>query len=62
MNNDSLIILQPKVRIETPIGAIEADTGNAFLDGLLVLGIVLVIYICQYLARRSYRKKPTQHF
>jgi|7_EtaG_2_1085326.scaffolds.fasta_scaffold01531_4 hypothetical protein len=61
MDNDSLIILQPKVRIETPIGAIEADTGNSFLDGILVLGIVLVIYICQYLARKSYRK-PTQHF
>jgi hypothetical protein len=54
MNNDSLIILQPKVRIETPIGAIEADTGNPFLDGFLALGIVLVIYIGQKIARKSY--------
>ena len=58
---DSLLILQPKVRIEIPMIAVEADTGNPFLDIALVLGIVLVIYIGQKVARRSY-KKPTQHF
>jgi len=51
---DSLLILQPKVRIEIPMVAIEADTGNPFLDVLLVLGIVLVIYIGQKIARKSY--------
>ena len=51
---DSLLILQPKVRIEIPMIAVEADTGNPFLDIALVLGIVLVIYIGQKIARKSY--------
>ena len=38
-------IIQPKVRIETPIGAIESDSGNHIVDGITVVVIVLIIYI-----------------
>jgi hypothetical protein len=51
---DSLLILEPKIRLEIPMIAVEADTGNPFLDLALVLGIVLVIYIGQKIARKSF--------
>ena len=37
--------IQPKIRIETPMGAIESDSGNHIVDGITVIAIVLVIYI-----------------
>ena len=33
-----------KIRIETPIGAIESDSGSHFIDGLTVVIIILVLY------------------
>ena len=46
--NDSTKILKPKVsekiRIETPIGAIESDSGSHFIDGLTVVIIILVLF------------------
>jgi len=45
---DSTKILKPKVsekiRIETPVGAIESDSGNHLIDGLTVVIIILVLY------------------
>ena len=38
-------IIQPKVRIETPIGAIESDSGNHVVDGVTVIIIILVLYV-----------------
>ena len=37
--------IQPKVRVETPIGAIETDTGSHIADGLLVVAIILALYL-----------------
>ena len=34
-----------KVRIETPIGAIESDSGNHLVDIGSVLGVVVVLFI-----------------
>ena len=34
-----------KVRIETPIGAIESDSGNHLVDVGSVLGVVVVLFI-----------------
>ena len=34
-----------RVKIETPLGAIEADTGSNVLDGVMVVGIILVLYV-----------------
>ena len=44
---DSLNIVQPKVRFETPIGAIESDSGNPILDGAIVFTLVFLLYICK---------------
>ena len=34
-----------RVRIETPIGAIESDSGNHYLDVITVLGFVVAFMI-----------------
>ena len=45
---DSTKVLKPKVsekiRIETPVGAIESDSGSHLIDGLTVVIIILVLY------------------
>ena len=41
-----------RVKIETPIGSIESDSGNHFVDIATVLLIIVVIY--------SLRKKLTK--
>ena len=33
-----------KIRIETPVGAIESDSGSHLIDGLTVVIIILVLY------------------
>ena len=33
------------VKIETPLGTIESDSGNHFMDVATVLGIVIVLMI-----------------
>ena len=47
-NNDSTKVLKQKVsekiRIETPVGAIESDSGSHLIDGLTVVIIILVLY------------------
>ena len=46
--NESTKVLKQKVsekiRIETPIGAIESDSGSHFIDGLTVVIIILVLF------------------
>ena len=37
--------IQPKIRIETPIGAIESDSGNHIVDGITIIVAILIIYI-----------------
>ena len=55
--NDPVKIVQPKVRIETPIGAIESDTGNPILDGGMVVAVISVLYIMKKLVDKFIRKK-----
>tara|TARA_R100001530_G_scaffold124866_1_gene93193 strand:+ start:177 stop:353 length:177 start_codon:yes stop_codon:yes gene_type:complete len=55
--NDPVRIVQPKVRIETPIGAIESDTGNPFLDGIMVVAVISALYIMKKLADKFIRRK-----
>ena len=54
--NDPVRIVQPKVRIETPIGAIESDTGNPFLDGIMVVAVISVLYIMKKLVDKFIKK------
>ena len=46
--NDSTKILKHKViekiRIETPVGAIESDSGNHLIDGFTIVILVLLFY------------------
>ena len=54
--NDSTKILKPKVsekiRIETPLGAIESDSGNHLIDGLTVVILILILFAIKNLWKR----------
>ena len=54
---DSLNIVQPKVRFETPIGAIESDSGNPILDGATIFTLVLLLYICKKVVDKFIKDK-----
>ena len=41
-----------KVRIETPIGAIESDSGNHLVDIGTVLGFVVFLYLIKKLMKK----------
>ena len=38
-----------KIKIETPIGNIESDSGNHFVDVISVVGIILVFVALKYI-------------
>ena len=44
-----------RVRIETPIGAIESDSGNHLVDVGSVLGVVVVLFILKKVISRYVR-------
>ena len=44
-----------KVRIETPIGAIESDSGNHLVDIGTVLSVVVVLFILKKVISRYVR-------
>jgi len=46
-----------KIRIETPMGAIESDTGNHMTDMFTVLILVLGLYTGKKVIDRYFRKK-----
>ena len=48
--------LQPSVRIETPIGAIESDSGSHILDGVTIVVIISVLYIVKKLVDKLIKK------
>ena len=61
--NDTLGIVQhppyktaQRVKIETPIGAIEADTGSHILDGTIVVVIILLLYAGKKMIDRYFKK------
>ena len=41
-----------KIRIETPIGAIESDSGNHLIDGLTVVILILILFAIKNLWKR----------
>ena len=57
---DFLIAGEPKkiesVRIETPVGTIESDSGNHMVDILSVVGIIGVLYIGKVIVSRYFKK------
>ena len=48
--------LQPSVRIETPMGAIESDSGSHILDGVTIVVIISVLYIIKKLVDKFIKK------
>ena len=53
---DSMRIVQPMVRIETPMGAIESDSGSHILDGVTIIVIISVLYIVKKLVDKIIKK------
>ena len=48
VKQDTLIEQPPvykKMSIETPIGKLESDSGNHFIDIISVVGVIAVLYI-----------------
>tara|TARA_R100000808_G_C2079651_1_gene104012 strand:- start:446 stop:589 length:144 start_codon:yes stop_codon:yes gene_type:complete len=44
---------KPKsVKIETPIGSIESDSGNHLIDVITVLGVILLVFIGKKILER----------
>ena len=55
--NDSIIIIQPRIRIETPIGALESDSGNHIIDGITIVAIIVVLYVGKKIVDKYFRKQ-----
>jgi hypothetical protein len=61
--NDSLITVSGQIkrepqsiRIETPMGAIESDSGNHAIDSITIIIIIAVIYIGKKLIDKYIKK------
>ena len=58
--NDSTKVLEPKVlkkiRIETPVGTIESDSGNHIVDALTIAILLLVLYLGKKLVDKYFRR------
>ena len=47
-NSDTLYVNKPKrMKIETPIGSIESDSGNHFIDVMSVIIVIIVFFIAK---------------
>ena len=60
--NDSTKILEhrevpQKIRIETPVGAIESDSGNHIVDGVTIVILILVLYTGKKIVDKYFKKK-----
>ena len=44
------------VKIETPLGTIESDSGNHMIDILSVIGIIGVLYLGKLLVSKYFKK------
>ena len=43
ITRDSL--MSKKMSLETPIGTIESDSGNHYIDVISIIGVIAVLYI-----------------
>jgi hypothetical protein len=59
--NDSTKIFEHKVlkkiRVETPIGAIESDSGNHIMDGLTVMVLIMGLYTGKKIVDKYFKKR-----
>ena len=45
-----------RLKVETPLGSIESDSGNHWIDVMTILGVILVLYIGKKLVDRTFKK------
>jgi len=41
-----------KMKIETPMGTLESDSGNHFIDVISIIGVIAVLYIGKKLVNK----------
>ena len=46
-----------KIRIETPVGAIESDSGSHIMDGFTIVILILVLYLGKKIVDKYFKKK-----
>ena len=46
-----------KIKIDTPMGSIESDSGNHLVDGISVVAIILVLYVGKKLVDRFFKSE-----
>ena len=61
LQNDSIKALEHKVlkkiRFETPVGAIESDSGSHIMDGFTIVILILVLYLGKKIVDKYFKKK-----
>ena len=45
-----------RLKVDTPLGSIESDSGNHWIDVMTILGVILVLYIGKKLVDRTFKK------
>jgi len=59
---DSILASMPptnsikKLKVQTPLGSIESDSGNHTLDILTIVGVIAVLYIGKKLVDKFFKK------
>ena len=46
-----------KMKIETPIGSLESDSGNHFIDVISIIGVVAVLYVGKKLINKYIKQE-----
>ena len=44
-----------RIKVETPLGSIESDSGNHGLDILTIIGVIAVLYVGKKLVDKFFR-------
>jgi hypothetical protein len=44
-----------RLKVETPLGSIESDSGSHLIDVLTIVGVVLVVYVGKKLIDKFFR-------
>tara|TARA_R100000306_G_C4263708_1_gene86590 strand:+ start:371 stop:541 length:171 start_codon:yes stop_codon:yes gene_type:complete len=45
-----------KFKIETPVGTLESDSGNHFIDVLSVVGVIVVLYAGKKIVEKFFKR------
>ena len=46
-----------RIKIETPMGSIESDSGNHITDGITIVVIIIVLYVSKKIVDKYFRSK-----